>query len=279
MRVELHCHSSASDGALGPADLIAYAHKAEVGVLALTDHDTIAGHAEALASGARIGVRVIPGIEISALSKHGEIHVLGYGVLPPTDALREQIAQLRGAREGRGRAIVARLRELGVEIDFERVRVLAGDAMIGRPYIARVLLEAGHVATIQEAFDRYLAEGKAAHVPMRVLEPGQAVDLIHACGGAAVLAHPGLYACDSRALVRELLPHGLDGVEAHYPKHSPAQTELLAALAREFGLIAAGGSDFHAPGGDAVLGEVTLPGGTLDALLGRMAERAAAIAR
>lgn len=259
MLTELHCHSNASDGAFSPSDLIAHAHAAGVELLALTDHDTIAGDAEAVQAGARLGVRVIPGIEISALSKLGEIHILGYNMRPQTDALREEIAKLRDARAGRAKAILQKLHELGIVIPFEVVQKLAGDAIIGRPYIARALVAGGFVKDIQAAFDDYLADGKPANVPMQVLTPAQAITLIHACGGVAVVAHPGLYHLDHAALIDELAAHGLDGVEVYYPDHGPLDVQKFERLAREHNLLRTGGSDFHTPMGEVAIGSIRLP--------------------
>jgi predicted metal-dependent phosphoesterase TrpH len=267
MLTELHCHSTASDGVFSPSDLVAYAHAAGVELLALTDHDTIAGHEEAMQAAARVGLRVIPGIEISALSKLGEIHILGYNMRPQTDALREQIAKLRDARAGRAKAILQKLHELGIDIPFEAVQKLAGDAIIGRPYIARALVEGGFVKDTQAAFDLYLADGKPANVPMQVLDPAQAIALIHASGGVAVVAHPGLYHCDHAALIANLAAHGLDGIEVYYPDHAPADVQKFEALARQHGLIRTGGSDFHTPLGEAAIGSIKLPKDALEAFL------------
>lgn len=270
MLTELHCHSNASDGAFSPSDLIAHAQAAGVELLALTDHDTIAGDAEAVQAAARLGVRVIPGIEISALSNLGEIHILGYNMRPQTDALREQIAALRDAREGRAKAILQKLRGLGIDIPFEQVRRLAGDAIIGRPYIARALVAGGFVKDIQAAFDDYLADGKPANVPMQVLTPAQAIALIHACGGVAVVAHPGLYACDHAALIAELAAHGLDGVEVYYPDHGPLDVAKFERLAGHHHLLRTGGSDFHTPMGEVAIGSIKLPADALRNFLAKI---------
>ncbi len=244
----------------------------DVAVLAITDHDTIAGNDEAEAEGDAQGVRVIHGIEVSALSRQGETHVLGYGVKPRDASTRARIASLRGVREWRARSILDKLAHLGIPIPFERVQALAGDAMIGRPHVARALVLAGAVRTEQEAFDLYLAQGKPAFVPHEGLTPAQAVQLIHDAGGLAVLAHPGLYAGDLSALLDEMVPAGLDGIEVFYPLHTPEQTAHLAELGRRRGLLLTGGSDFHGPRGDAelLLGSIHVPPEHIEGLLARL---------
>ncbi|MCS6848951.1 MAG: PHP domain-containing protein [Anaerolineae bacterium] len=274
MRTELHCHTTASDGLCAPAEVVRLARLRDVALLAITDHDTIAGNDEAAAAGDAQGVRVIRGIEVSALSRQGETHVLGYGVQPNDAATRARIAALRGVRESRARGILDKLTRFGIHIPFEQVKALAGDAMIGRPHVARALVMVGAVHTEQEAFDLYLAEGKPAFVPHEGLTPAQAVQLIHDAGGLAVLAHPGFYAGDLSALLDEMIPAGLDGIEVFYPLHTPEQTAHFAELARRHGLLLTGGSDFHGPRGDAelALGSVHVPPEHVEALLVRLEE-------
>ncbi len=262
MITELHCHTTASDGGHTPTDVVQMAKLRKVAVLAVTDHDTIAAHAEATACGERMGVRVIPGIEISALSPQGkEVHVLGYGVVPTDNDVRQRIAVLRDVREARARGMVAKLEALGIHVSYDRIKALAGDAMIGRPHVAKVLLEAGYVSGIQEAFDKYLAEGKPAFVPHEGLTPAEAVALIHRAHGAAVLAHPALFQGDLDALLAEVLAAGLDGIEAFYPMHTPAQTAHYVEIARRHDLILTGGSDFHSLQRDSesAIGSISLP--------------------
>lgn len=268
----MHCHTTASDGAYPPSELVRLAALRDVRLLAVTDHDTVDGNAEALAAGARHGVRVIPGIEVSSLSPQAEVHVLGYGVSPADDDTLGRIAGLRASRESRARRILANLERLGKPVRFERVKQLAGDAMIGRPYIAAAMVEAGHVSSRQQAFDEYLAEGRPAFAPNDALSPAQAVDLIHQAGGVAVLAHPGLYKGDLEPVLDAMMARGLDGIEARYPLHTPQQTAEYARLAARNGLLATGGSDFHGPQGDAelTLGSIFLPPDDVAALLDRL---------
>lgn len=275
MRTDLHCHSTASDGALAPRDLVRLARKRAIDLIALTDHDTIAGHAEALAAGTEFGLRVIPGIEISALGKQGETHVLGYGVEPDDEATRAILLGLRATRVSRARRILANLLRLGISIDFETVKAIAGDGMIGRPHIARAMVDKGAVSTTQEAFDVYLGEGKPAYAPNDALDPLEAIDLIHRARGVAVLAHPAFTHGDVEALLGSMIQHGLDGIEVYYPKHTPEQVKRYAEIAHTHGLLATGGSDFHGLTQDEQFefGEIGLPAGTVAALDARIAAR------
>jgi len=272
VKTELHCHTTASDGRCTPTQVVRLAHQRGVALLAITDHDTLAGNDEAVLAGQALNLRVIRGVEISALSPSGEVHVLGYGVQPRNPNTRAKFDALRHVREARAQAIVNKLAGLGIHISFERVRALAGDGVIGRPHVARAMVEANVVATQGEAFDLYLAEGKPAFVAHLGLTPAQAVHLIHEAGGLAVLAHPGLYMGSTSALIDELLEAGLDGIEAFYPLHNPEQVEAFVRIARQHDLLLTGGSDFHSPEGEgeAPLGSVSLPEPAVAALLERL---------
>lgn len=269
MRIDLHSHSTASDGRLSPTQLVELARDRDIATLAITDHDTLRGVAEAQSAGARIGVRVIAGIEISTLFNGSkEAHVLGYGMRPTDDATRATIASLQPRRASRARAILERLAALGVPVPFDAVAALAGDGMIGRPHIARAMIAAGHVPDLQSAFDRFLAEGQPAFVPNDALTPAEAVELIHAAHGVAVLAHPCLFQGDLEVLFASMLAAGLDGIEVYHPDNPPAARSALLERARRHGLLVTGGSDFHglSTDGDASLGSIALPAGLLEAL-------------
>lgn len=276
MITELHCHTTASDGRLSATEVVQLAKQRDVSLLAITDHNTIAAHEEALAAGSALGLRVLPGIEVSSLSAQGEVHVLGYNVRPTDTVTIRTLNSLRGVREARARGMIDKLAALDIHVPFARVQALAGDAMIGRPHLARALVEMGAVANMQAAFDQYLAEGKPAFVPHEGLTPAQAVDLIHAAHGIAVLAHPALYRGDLAALLNDLLAAGLDGIEVFYPQHTPAQIEQYKAIARQHNLVMTGGSDFHAIIGDqpASIGTVHVPDDCLCELDARMQARA-----
>lgn len=275
MRTDLHCHSTASDGVYAPRALVRLARDRAVDVIALTDHDTIAGHPEAIAAGREFGVRVIPGIEISSLAPQGEVHILGYGVEPDDGATRDTILSLRATRERRARHILDKLYRLSIVLDFDHLRSLAGDGMIGRPHIARAMVEKGTVRDVQEAFDVYLAEGKAAFVPNDALDPFEAVDLIHRARGIAVIAHPAFVRGDVESLIASLIARGLDGIEVYYPDHTSDQISRFADIARSADLVVTGGSDFHGLSSDAVhaFGEIALP----DDAVARIEARIAAL--
>lgn len=266
-RVDLHAHTTASDGALQPSELVALARQVGLAVLAVTDHDTTAGLDAALAT-AGGGLEVIPGVELSTDAPEGEIHILGYFIDYRQPAFQAQLAELRDGRIGRAKAMVDRLRELGVPVSWERVQELAAGA-VGRPHIAQALVEAGHVASVTEAFERYLRRGGPAYVEREKLTPAGAVQMIRQVGGVAILAHPYILDVYGQFKVRlpldrvlpELCAAGLQGLEAYYTNYTPATTAKLSAIAERFGLITTGGSDFHGGGTvpEAQLGAVAVP--------------------
>jgi hypothetical protein len=251
-RADLHVHTTASDGIHSPCEIVRKAHEAGLSTVAVTDHDTIAGVGDALKEGELLGIQVIPGIEISTYADGVDIHVLGYLTDNGNEPWLKRLEGLRGVRGDRNGMIVDRLRELGVPIawrDVEAValeRQQAGGAKgksVGRPHIAEALIRIGAVETMGEAFDRYLAAGAAAYVEMPKVHPAEAVRFIHEAGGVAVIAHPGLYGNDG--LVEELVAGGADGIEVYHPDHGPAEEERYDAIARRYGIVATGGSDFH----------------------------------
>lgn len=245
-RIDLHLHSNASDGQLRPAELVESARERQLNAIALTDHDTTAGIAEAVATAQGFPV-IIPALELTATDHNREIHILGYYIQPEHPALQAALQRRQAERVERARRIVARLSELGAALDWERVQSLAGAGTVGRPHIARALRQAGHVASVNEAFDRYLGDGRPAYIPHPDFPPEAAIALIHQAGGAAVLAHPGL-APDYAALIERLVPAGLDGIEAHHPGHGATVRANLRGIAGRFKLVMTGGSDFHRPG-------------------------------
>jgi len=252
MLIDLHLHTTASDGQHTPAEIVAMARMRGVDVIAITDHDTTDGILPAHAAAARSGrpIRVLVGIELSAEDEAGDVHILGYGFVLNAPVLHAQLAEFRSCRYERGRAIVQRLTALGMPLAWERVLQFAQTddkdkpAAIGRPHIARALVAAGYVETMRDAFDRYLYDGGPAYVPRARLTPEEAIALIHSAGGAAVLAHPGLLA-DPVAVVERLVPAGLDGIEVHHPKNHENTRLNARAQAERHGLIVTGGSDFH----------------------------------
>lgn len=272
--VELHAHTTASDGTLAPAELVARAAAAGLAAVAVTDHDTMAGLEEAARAGRAHGIEVVPGVEISTSYAELEIHLLGYFVDPSWSDLERRLASRRDDRDARARVIVDRLRELGVAIEYEDVMREAGDGAVGRPHVAAALVARGHVATKQEAFDRWLADGRPAAVPKPEFPFADAVAFLLERGAVPVVAHPGLL---KRPEVLDELPAlGIAGIEVRYPKHTPEQVRRLDAFAAAHGLVATGGSDFHVPGQPADLGSQHVPASVLEGLRARRLQRSRA---
>ncbi len=249
--VDLHVHSTASDGSLTPEAVVALGKARGLAALALTDHDTVAGLDAALAAGERLGIEVIPGIEISAryAGGGGSMHILGYFIDHRHPGLDGQLAVLQQARADRNPQIIEKLNKLDIHITMDDVRAASGGGQIGRPHIARALLAAGYISHVQEAFDRYLKSGGAAYVPKFRFPPEQAIALIRDAGGLAVLAHPFTLGIGEspalKKLVGDLQALGLTGLEVFYPEHSPGQQDFYLQLCRQFALLPTGGSDFH----------------------------------
>lgn len=225
------------------ASLVAEAGSRGVGLLAVSDHDTTAGVDDALSAGKKAGVEVWPAVELSCDVEAGEVHVLGYFVDHRRNWFQVLLGRLREGRADRAARMVGRLAALGVPVTYERVVTLAAGGALGRPHVARALVEAGHVRDTAEAFDRFIGRGGPAYAERLKLTPAQAIELIRAAGGLAVLAHPGWGTDDE--MIRELAGAGLDGVEVYYPDHSPYQVEHYRDLAVRLGLLMTGGTDFH----------------------------------
>jgi predicted metal-dependent phosphoesterase TrpH len=244
-KLDLHTHTNASDGRLAPAALVALAGQVDVTTLAITDHDTTDGLAEARAAAGAAGVEIITGIEFGCDMPHGEVHMLGYLFDATHPALRARLAWLREGRVERGRAMVAKLNALGLPIRWERVQAIAGAGSVGRPHVAQALIEAGVVADTNEAFSRYLAWGGPAYVPRRRLTPPDVIALIREAGGVVSLAHPA-HIPDLEAQLAPLAAAGLAGLETYYGEYDAPTVTWLAGLAARFNLVPTGGSDYHA---------------------------------
>lgn len=253
MRIDLHTHSTVSDGTDSPTELVWAAARAGLDVVALTDHDAFDGLAEAEAAGAAAGVQLFPGMELSC-SRHGQsVHLLAYGADQRHPGLSAEMVRVRGGRTARLLPVLARLAELGVGVTEAEVLVQVGDSpSVGRPHIADALVAAGHVRDRTEAFDRYLADGGPAHVPRYAIEIGRGIDLVHAAGGVAVIAHPwgrGREALLPAPVLRELVSdHGLDGIEVDHQDHDAEKRGRLRALAGDLGVLSTGSSDYHGTG-------------------------------
>jgi predicted metal-dependent phosphoesterase TrpH len=241
--VDLHSHTTASDGALTPRELVRLAARHHVRVLAITDHDSTEGLAEAIDEAARHGLEIVPGLEINTDVPGAEIHVLGYYVDWQADWFQAFLREQRAERAARVHRIVERLTELGMPLTAEEVFAICREGSPGRPHVAQAMVNRGYVKSVREAFDRWLRADGPANVPRRRLTPGEAVAVIRRAGGVPVLAHPGLANRDE--MIPALVEAGLAGIETYYPEHSAAQVTAYRATCEHFHLVATGGSDYH----------------------------------
>ncbi len=246
--IDLHTHSTASDGTMTPTEIVIAAKAAGLEAVALTDHDTVQGLPEFMEAGRAHGLEVIPGVELTVRSDLGSLHILGYWVPMGQSGLTQSLEYLNRRRAERNREIAGKLQSLGLDVSYEEIEAKAGGT-VGRPHIAQVLLDKNYVRTLQEAFDRYIASGGKAYVPKVVLSPEEAVRLLKAEGATVCLAHPKIYRkVDMAALegfLARMKPLGLDGLEARYSAHSPEDNRAYENLAAKLGMVICGGSDFH----------------------------------
>lgn len=276
--IDLHAHTTASDGTASPSELVALAHSSGLAAVGITDHDTIDGWDEAIAAGARLGVEVVPGVEFSIEDESGRFHLLGY-YLDRQSPLIAQLAGLQRERASRNEKIYARLAQIGAPIAPERVREIAGpDAQIGRPHIAQALLEAGHVASLQDAFDRYLAKGASGYLPKKVLFARDVIPAIRQAGGVSVWAHPPFDRANRswdeyETIAQRFAEYGLDGIETYYWTYTEDEAAQMRRWADKYGFVGSGGSDFHGARKPNRLG-ATLLGGVPDEVLTALKERA-----
>ncbi len=259
--IDLHSHSTASDGSDTPAELVRKAAAARLAAIALTDHDTTSGLDEAVREGRRLGLEVIRGCELGVRCEHGELHILGLwlpeGDAPPSGStpLDATLAELRGHRAARNRRIAAQLRQCGVDIEYAEVEAISGGESVSRLHFARILHQKGYVPTPQEAFARYIGPGGRAYVAKETLSPAEGVALLHSVGATVALAHPMLFRYPGNGFaewlddtVADLKRHGLDAIEAYHSEHSQADTRRCVDLAARHGLALTGGSDYHGAG-------------------------------
>lgn len=247
-QADLHSHSTASDGQYSPSELVGLAKQAGIEVLALTDHDTVDGVAEAVEAGNRLGLRVLPGIELSA-REYNTYHILGYGMDITNPELLALCEERKGRRDQRSLLIIRYLEEKGMPISLDEVEAVAGGVVIGRPHFARVMLDKGYISNFRHAFDHYLdTEEYHEYVGNSRPTAERCIEVIKGAGGKVSLAHPYQIGLDDEALegqMRELKELGLDAIECFYPRHSPEQTAFYLRLAERYGLHVTGGSDFH----------------------------------
>jgi predicted metal-dependent phosphoesterase TrpH len=273
--VDLHLHTTASDGVRSPSNLVNYAKEKGLRAIAITDHDTIEGLEEAMAEGRKINFEVIPGIEISAEYSPGSMHLLGYFLDIHHPLLNERLAHLQKARAERNPKIVEELNRLGIKVTYEDVIKASGGGQVGRPHFAQVLLERGYVRSIQEAFERFLKKGAPAYHDKFRFKAEEAIHFIQEASGVAVIGHPNTLGANGTseldALLSQLVKEGLKGIEVYYPEHSPAEVATYKFLAEKYGLVMTGGTDYHGIEGNGLevgvgRGNMKLPYSIVEAL-------------
>lgn len=272
MRIDLHTHTTASDGTLSPQELVALAGKVGVGILAVADHDTTESVDPVMTLGAQAGIEVIPAVELNTDVEDSEVHVLGYFIDHHQPWFQEFLTMLRNGRANRAAKMVEKLNALGIKMDYAQVAGHAQGA-VGRPHVARALMEAGVVRTFEEAFEKYIGRRGPAYVERLRVTPADAVRTIARAGGIPALAHPGWGARDD--LIPELIEAGLEGIEVYYPDHTPQLTLHYMRLAEQYNLLMTGGTDFHgtAVASKAPLGSQYVPVDVVDKLKARHTEK------
>jgi predicted metal-dependent phosphoesterase TrpH len=273
--IDLHAHTTASDGTFTPVELVELAASRGLSVLGVTDHDTTAGLEEAEAAASALSVDIVPGVEFSTMYEGSSVHVLCYWMDRRDPALQQELRRLRDDRFRRGERMVEKLRALGYPVSFERVKEIAAGGNVVRPHVAQALVEAGVVATEEDAFtDELIADGGRADVPKHALHPLHALELITRAGAVCVVAHPGMWAGQRSVpdeLIRAMVEGGMAGLEADHPDHTPEQRERYRHLAAELGIVATGSSDCHGTRYDPVrLGTVTTDPDQYEALRARV---------
>ena len=254
-RIDLHLHTRYSDGSLTPAEVVALAHQAGVTAMAITDHDIVDGIPHAMEAATKLGIEVIPGVELSSRLNGQELHVLGYCFDRQDPAFQDHLARQRLSRRDRNPQAIERLNALGLDLSEDEVKAKAGSDSIGRPHIAQVLVDKGYVRDTREAFDRYLGEGATAYVPRTLADTCDVIAWIRNAGGVPVLAHPTWTRCEGEILYRLcacLKEAGLLGLEVFYSTHTRKQTSRYLELAKRLDLLVTGGSDFHGAANPAI---------------------------
>lgn len=270
-RADLHTHTRHSDGQLAPAELVRKARASGLQALAITDHDTVDGFEEGHAAGRRWGVEIVAGVELSVTVGQTEVHLLGYFFDPAYPALRAHLEAFRQARLRRAEQMVVRLNEIGIPLRAAAVLEQAAGGAVGRPHVAQALVAGGYVGSYQEAFENYLRDQAPAFVSKPLFPAADALRMLHDAGGIGVLAHPGHWTSDQ--VLMQLVRDGLDGVEVVHPSHDYSLTQYYRNIARDFGLIETGGSDYHGvrPNGEETLGRYSIPYAQLERLRRRAA--------
>lgn len=275
-KIDLHIHSTISDGRFSPGEVVRKAAERGLTFMALADHDSVDGIAAALAAAKSFpDLKVIPAVEISTDVPSGEVHILGYFIDYTSHKLREALVRFRNSREMRAQRMVAKLSALGIHIEWPRVQQIAGDGSVGRPHIAQAMLEKGYIASIKEAFEKYIARDGPAYAEREKMTPVEAVELIVQANGLPVMAHP-FTVPEPEALVAEMRTAGLVGIEVYYNGYTADVINRLVGLAKKFHLITTGGSDYHGldDSNETMIGAVTVPGEPVERLIALADKRA-----
>ena len=279
-RVDLHIHSTTSDGRLNPADIVCQAAEQGLSVIAIADHDTVDGIAPAIeAAKAFPELKVIPAIELSTDVPQGEVHVLGYFIDYADREFQVTLERMRHSRLHRAQGMIAKLKDFGIHIDWERVQEIAGTGSMGRPHIAQAMLEKGYITSFKEAFDKYISRDGPAYVEREKMTPVEAVELLLQVNGLPVLAHP-FTANNTEMLIVELKAAGLIGIEAYYDGYTADEIGRLVSLADKYGLIITGGSDYHGleATNETMIGGVDVPMESVERLIALAKQRAPKLA-
>lgn len=275
-KIDLHIHSTISDGRFSPGEVVRKAAERGLTFMALADHDSVDGIAAALAAAKSFpDLKVIPAVEISTDVPSGEVHILGYFIDYTSHKLREALVRFRNSREMRAQRMVVKLSALGIHIEWPRVQQIAGDGSVGRPHIAQAMLEKGYIASIKEAFEKYIARDGPAYAEREKMTPVEAVELIVQANGLPVMAHP-FTVPEPEALVAEMRTAGLVGIEVYYNGYTADVINRLVGLAKKFHLITTGGSDYHGldDSNETMMGAVTVPGESVERLIALADKRA-----
>ena len=268
LRVDLHIHSTHSDGKLSLKEIVAFAKQSGLGAISITDHDTISGLAEAETECRHYRIELINGVELSVRQKTTDLHLLGYLFDSQNESIIEYAEFFRNERVKRAREIVLRLNDIGIPISFEMVQNVAGNGVLGRPHIACALLQSGYVKSFEEAFQYYLSEGCICFVPKFKISPAEAISMIHRAGGVCCLAHPGNEIADET--IFQLIRLGLDGIETLHPRHSQAQVDHFREIVHAKNLVETGGTDCHGKNPDDLLiGRLAVPYGFVERMKNR----------
>ncbi|HOS69822.1 MAG TPA: PHP domain-containing protein [Sedimentibacter sp.] len=243
LKADLHIHTTASDGLLSPEKVVRWASAKRLTAIGITDHDTVKGISPAMKASSKYGVEIVPGIELSTIFEEEEIHVLGYFIDYNSQWLADTLKKIQNSRYERAGKIVGKLNDLGIDITLEQVKGIADDAAMGRPHIARAMIDKGYISNIREAFNEYIGKDRPAYVERYKLTCKEAIDMIKNLGGISVLAHPGLI--NNKDNIGKIIDLGIDGIEVYHSKHDDETVRNILAVAHSRNLLITGGSDCH----------------------------------